>query len=98
MAGVIYTVGHSYARAQGDEKLVQLRERLGHSTLHPGDGTVESILGGIEFVHGADVGRRRVPGAVIAPPPGAAVRRFTLRRKLKITPARFRPGIDAGCC
>lgn len=51
MAGVIYTVGHSYARAQGDEKLVQLRERLGHSTLHPGDGTVESFLRGIEFVH-----------------------------------------------
>jgi hypothetical protein len=28
-----------------------LREGLGHPTLHPGDGTVESFLRGIEFVH-----------------------------------------------
>ena len=40
----------SDARPQGDEKLVQLRERLGHPTLHPGDGTVESFLRGIKFV------------------------------------------------
>jgi len=35
--------------AQGDEKLVQVLEGLGHPTLHPGDGTVESCLRGIEF-------------------------------------------------
>jgi hypothetical protein len=40
----------SHARAQGVEKLVQLLELLGHPTLHPGDGTVESFLRGIEFV------------------------------------------------
>jgi hypothetical protein len=38
------------ARAQGDEKLVQLLERLGHPTLHPGDRILECILRGIEFV------------------------------------------------
>ena len=32
-----------HARAQGDEKLVQLREGFGHSALHPGDGSVESV-------------------------------------------------------
>src|ERR1700685_611065 len=36
---------------QGDEKLVQLLERLAHPILHPGDGTVESFLRGIEFAH-----------------------------------------------
>src|ERR1700733_1231595 len=41
----------SRASGQGDEKLVQLRERLGHPTLHPGDGSVESFLRGIEFLH-----------------------------------------------
>src|ERR1700722_8799788 len=38
-------------RAQGLKKLVELRERLGHPTLHPGDGSVESLLRGIELVH-----------------------------------------------
>lgn len=37
-------------RAQGDEKLVQLVELLGHAALHPGDGLVESLLRGIELV------------------------------------------------
>jgi hypothetical protein len=38
--------------AQGDEKLIQLLERLAHSTRTPrGDGTVESFLRGIEVVH-----------------------------------------------
>src|SRR5882762_6972360 len=35
---------------QSDEKLVQLRERLGHPKLRPGVG-IESFLRGIEFVH-----------------------------------------------
>jgi hypothetical protein len=40
------------ARAQGDEKLVQLLERLAEPTRTPGgDGTVESFLRGIEVVH-----------------------------------------------
>ena len=37
--------------AQGDEKLVQLLERLAKPTCTPGgDGSVEGLLGGIEFV------------------------------------------------
>jgi hypothetical protein len=35
---------------QGHKKLIQLLERLGHPTFHPGDGPVESFLRGIEFV------------------------------------------------
>src|ERR1700722_10306238 len=41
----------SLPRSQGLKKLVELRERLGHPALHPGDGGVESCLRGIEFVH-----------------------------------------------
>ena len=38
--------------AQGDEKLVQLLERLAKPTCTPGgDGTIESFLRGIEVVH-----------------------------------------------
>src|SRR5262245_23997076 len=43
------TSSPSHARAQGDEKLVQLLELLGHPTL-PARGTVESFLRGIELV------------------------------------------------
>src|SRR5262249_41456716 len=46
------TSSPSHARAQGDEKLAQLLERLAHPTSTPGgDGTVESFLRGIEVVH-----------------------------------------------
>src|SRR5688572_25716690 len=41
----------SHARAQGEEKLVQLRERLDHRIRRPGAGSVESFLRGIELVH-----------------------------------------------
>src|SRR5215471_10346670 len=41
----------SHARAQGDEKLVQLLERLAHNIRSPGAGSVESFLRGIELVH-----------------------------------------------
>src|SRR3990170_1337698 len=41
----------SRARAQGDEKLVQLRECLDHRIRRPGAGSVESFLRGIELVH-----------------------------------------------
>src|SRR5688572_32388893 len=41
----------SHARAQGDEKLVQLLERLDHRIRRPGAGRVESFLRGIELVH-----------------------------------------------
>ena len=39
------------ARAQGDEKLVQLLERLDHRIRRPGAGSVERFLRGIELVH-----------------------------------------------
>src|SRR6476620_4757395 len=41
----------SHARAQGDEKIVQLLERLAHRIRRPGAGSVERFLRGIEFVH-----------------------------------------------
>src|SRR5687767_12684305 len=41
----------SRARAQGEEKLVQLRERLDHRIRRPGAGSVQSFLRGIELVH-----------------------------------------------
>jgi len=37
--------------AQGEEKLVQLRERLDHRIRRPGAGSVESFLRGLELVH-----------------------------------------------
>src|SRR4030095_4839982 len=37
-------------RAQGDEKLVQLRECLDHRIRRPGAGSVESFLRGMELV------------------------------------------------
>src|SRR5687767_14191535 len=37
--------------AQGEEKIVQLRERLDHRIRRPGAGSVESFLRGIELVH-----------------------------------------------
>src|SRR5215831_13540013 len=40
----------SHARAQADEKLVQLLECLAHRIRCPGAGGVESFLRGIEFV------------------------------------------------
>src|SRR6188474_3446179 len=40
----------SHARAQGDEKLVQLLERLSHRIRRPRAGGVESFLRGIELV------------------------------------------------
>src|SRR5262245_6580633 len=39
------------ARAQSDEKLVQLLERLAHRVRRPSAGSVESFLRGIELVH-----------------------------------------------
>jgi hypothetical protein len=39
------------ASAQAYEKIVQLREGLGHPALHSGHGAVERFLGGIEFAH-----------------------------------------------
>src|SRR5579863_3222099 len=39
------------ARAQGDKKLVQLRELFMHPLLHSGDRSVKRLLRGIEFVH-----------------------------------------------
>jgi hypothetical protein len=36
---------------QGEEKLVQLRERLDRRIRRPGAGSVESVLRGLELVH-----------------------------------------------
>src|SRR3954462_13596845 len=45
------TSGPSHARGQGDEKVVQLLERLAEPTCTPGrDGIVERFLRGIEVV------------------------------------------------
>src|ERR1700675_751590 len=41
----------SRARAEGNEKLVQLRECLNHHIRRPGAGSVESFLRGIKLVH-----------------------------------------------
>src|SRR5262245_66028631 len=41
----------SQTRAQGDEELVQLPERLAHHIRRPGAGSVESFLRWIEVVH-----------------------------------------------
>src|ERR1700679_1268851 len=81
----------SSRRAQGDEKLVQLRERLGHRIFHPGVD-IESFLGGIEFVidqqrlatsflegHGAD----RTSVTIVIRPDEARVRRYFLVRAEK---------------
>src|SRR5215471_8003352 len=45
------TSGLPHARAQGDEKLVQLLERLDHSVRKAGAGSVESFLRGVEIAH-----------------------------------------------
>src|SRR6185295_11099181 len=49
--GVTTTPSPSHARAQGEEKLVQLRERLDRRIRRPGAGSVESFLRGIELAH-----------------------------------------------
>src|SRR6185437_943777 len=45
------TSSPSHARAQGNEKLVQLGERLHHRVRRASTGSVESFLRGIELVH-----------------------------------------------
>src|SRR6187401_2786110 len=44
----------SRACAQGDEQLIQLRERLDRRIRRPGAGSIESFLRGIQLVHGEE--------------------------------------------